>query len=812
MLSIWNEDQIKQLKSLKKKLEQEEAARESIKRVSDKPAGVTSSLLDDLAARIAGGGEGIQYKYDGEWTTIPFGEIDQTLFKLNANMGIGPPKIALGLPRVPVGVSTWLAVSVMVSRVAFSKDSPPIHEKSSATPLWLLVASRERSIRDLYLSQRLLFSHQTFLVDQFPIFRFRRDGEVQPISVAQPNRLSAPVLFYHFDFLDFEKSSAKKRIGLILAEISESDSRLCQVMLDRLENLRACFDDPKTFIFFNSFDKPLREHLTSRGYQLLDIRPCIPLNDRVPALPTTLGTFSHYYCNQQVTLEVVPDGQGVSQALLECARALASVNREITSSECRVVLAKWWNTWRTLKDLAIPMEIYERYRVHAQGRGSMEMAIERISASADRIVNPEGRMLRAVAPSVRSRLQNIYSSLAGACPKAERFASLLNAAQSSADRRGVLFVLSEKAQVAALREQFLFGNTEILERELPLAYLARAVSLARTETVNQCIVPGIWAPWQNSILLAIGASNVTILMYPYEANLVGSRINEHSDECEALSKFTLDKQPYTPILSLSGEQKVLLQTLRESSEREELEPPKWLNTEPQFAPDTLETEDRMVDEDVLTAGSILLKFDDGSSIAVRPHAEMMLVTDDGVESVFADVLSVGDTVALMNNDATRSIFQSVLEQVNHLVRADMRVVELWRASIQKILFEGLPEGSSRSVSSIIRSLRKTGCNKNDLTIRQWFKGITLAPSDTLDIGRVLEVAGVSKPADFAKVVAREMNVIRNFNRDLGRQIKSKIKASVTNKMEIRKTRLDFEISEAIEDIENKTIISKELVQ
>jgi hypothetical protein len=332
------------------------------------------------------------------------------------------------------------------------------------------------------------------------------------------------------------------------------------------------------------------------------------------------------------------------------------------------------------------------------------------------------------------------------------------------------------------------------------------------ETVNQWIVPGIWAPWQNSILVAIGASNVTILMYPYEANLVESRINEHLDECEALSKFTLDKRPYTPILSLSAEQRVLLQTLGESSKREEPEPPQWLNTEPQFAIDTLETEDRMVDEDVLTTGGISLKFDDGSSIAVRPHTEMMLVTDDGVESVFADVLSVGDTVALMNNDATRSIFQSVLEQVNHLVKADMRVVELWRASIQKILFDGQPGESSRSVSSIIRLLRKIGCNKNDLTIRQWFKGITLAPSDTLDIGRVLEVAGVSRPADIAKIVSREMNVIRNFNRDLGRQLKRKIKASVTKEGEMRKTRLDFEISEAIEAIEHKTIISKELVQ
>jgi hypothetical protein len=810
-VGIWNEDQLKQLKSLKKKLEQEEVVRESLDRVSEKPKSVTSSLLDDLMSRIASREEGIQYKSDNGWISVPFSEIDKTLFKLAANIGIGPRKMAFGLPRVPVGVSTWLAVSVMISRVAFSKNSVSDYQMSGGHPLWILVASRERSIRDLYLSQRLLFSHQTFIVDQFPIFRFRRDGEIQAISLAHPNKLSAPVLFYHFDTLDFARlSSAKNKIGLILAEISELDSRLSQTMLERLENLRACFEDPKTYIFFNSFDKPLREYLTTKGYQVVDIRPRIPVNERVPALPTALGTFSHYHCTQQVTLEVVPDGAGISQALLDCARDLASVNREIQSNECRAVLAKWWSTWRTLKDLAIPMDTYERYRMHAQGRGSLETAIDRISASADRIVIPEGKVLKAVAPGIRSRLRTIYSLVAQACPKAERFMSLLNIARST-NQQGMLFVLSEKSQVAALREQFLFGNTELLEGELLLVHLARAVSLARMGIVNRCVVPGIWAPWQNSILLAIGASDVTILMYPYEANLVESRIQEHAEECTILSKFTLEKQPYLPILTLTSQQEDFLENLKELSKGEETQTPQWLNTEPQFAFDTLETEDRIADED-LAAGGLLIKFDDGSSVIVRPHSEMMLVTDDGVESVFADVLSAGDVLAIMSDDATRSIFQSVLEQVNHLVKADMKVVELWRASIKKILFEGQPKETSKSVSSIIRSLRKLGCDRTDPAIRQWFKGTTLAPSDTQDINRVLEVAGVSRAADIAKIVAREMNIIRKFNRELGRQIKGQIKASVTKEKQGGRTRLDFEISEAIEAIDYKTIVSKELVQ
>ena len=812
-MTLWNEEQLELLKKLKRDLQQQEHAQQSLARASETVSSRRGFQVDDLFDRLASQQEGIQYRISEEWVPAPLGQLDALLFRLAVNIGIGPPRMAIGLPRVPVGISTWLAVSVMISRVASSRTSPSLDSPvTKSHSRWILIACRERSLRDLYLSQRILFTGRSFLINSFPIYRFRRDGGVMLISFAQPNRLSTPVLFYHFDNIDFAQSEVNEAgVALILAEVSETDSRLSRTMLERLEDVRTFAREPKTIVFFNSFDKSLREYLTSRGYEVVDIRPRIPVNEQVPALPTALGIFSHYYCTQQVTLEVVPDGAGISQVLLDCARDLASVNREIQSDECRAVLTKWWSTWRSLKDLAIPMDTYERYRMHAQGRGSMETAIDRISASADRIVIPEGKVLRAVAPAIRSRLRTIYSKLADACPKAERFMSLLNISISSNDK-SVLFVLSEKSQVQALREQALFTNAQLLESEVSIIHLARAVSMARSMVLNKCVVPGIWAPWQNSILLAVGASNVMILMYPYEANLVGTRIQEHFEECTKLSTSTIENEPYSPILALSSQQTYILEALKElSKEQETAIPPPWLNTEPQFAFDSSEEEDKAIEED-LTGEGLLIKFDDGTSVVVRPHSEMMLVTEEGVETVFADVLSEGDVVAVMRDAATRSIFQSVLEQVNHLVKVDTKVVDLWRASIKEVLFEDRPEGASKSVSSIIRSLRKLGCYRTDPTIRQWFKGITLAPLDMQDIQRVLELAGVTRSIDIAKVVTREMNIIRQFNRDLGRHIKGQIRASLTKEKQPMGTRLDFEINEAIEAIDYKTIVLKELIQ
>jgi len=809
-MSYWNEEQSKLLKKIKRDLKQQEQAQESLTRASKASSSHDASPLDELFARLASQAEGVQYRLKQQWVPAPLGNLDRLLFGLAVNIGVGPRKMAIGLPRVPVGISTWLAVSVMISRVASSRNPSTDTSPLSVHPTWILIACRERSVRDLYLSQRILFTRKPFIIDSFPIYRFKKNGEIRPISWVEPNRLSTPVLFYHFDNIDFGESGHRKaKIGLILSEISESDSRLSQTMLERLERLRTLHGNPKTYVFFNSFDNQLRGRLKSNSYEIIDIRPDATVDVNVAALPTIRGTFSHYSCPQQLSLEVVHDDYGVSQSLYECSRDLAKVNEEVRSDECRTVLANWWNLWRTLKDLAIPLETYERYRMHAQGRGSMENAISRISSSADRINSPEGKIVRAVAPTIASRLRSVYEKLAISCPKAERLLSMLNEAKSD-DRRDTLYVLSQKSQVDALREYFLFTNMDLIDTQILMVHLSQAVPFARNMDVLNCILPGVWAPWQNTILVAIGAATITILMYPYEASLLKTRMREHVQECEGLTESFIEKQNYTPILILPSTQLHILDAIRESvlEKTTAVKPPEpeWLQTEPQFALDAIESEDRISEDEQLAEG-LLITFDEGSSVAVRPHSEMMLVTDDGVENVFACTLSEGDVVAVMKGDVTRSIFQSVLAQVNHLVRVDHRVVDLWRSSVKKILFGGQPEWRTRSMSTIIRSLHSRGCPRTGQAIRQWFRGTTLAPKDVQDIHRVLDLAGVQRPTEISRVVSREIEVIRQFNRDLGRRIKEQIRASVTSQSQPARARIDFEIDEAIEAVEYRTVAS-----
>jgi len=806
-MTIWNEEQSRLLKNLKRELQQQEHAQQSLARATETASSRRGSQADDLFGRLASQQEGIQYKISEEWVPAPLGQLDALLFRLAVNIGIGPQRMAIGLPRVPAGISTWLAVSVMISQIASSRTSPSSDSRVTKThSRWILIACRERSQRDLYLSQRILFTRQPFLVSSFPIYRFRRDGGIMLISLAQPNRLSTPVLFYHFDNIDFAHSDVNEvEIALILAEVSETDSRLSRTMLERLEDVRTFAREPKTIVFFNSFDEQLRNYLVQNNYEIVHVRPEIPVDVQIACVPTMQGTFSWYCCPEKVFIDVVRNDYGISRLLLDCARNLAQVNNEIQSPECRVVLAKWWNMWRTLKDLAIPLDTYERYRMHAQGRGSLENAIDRIASSADRIYTPEGKTLQLVTPVIGNRLRSIYRALAQACPKADRLMSLVNQTKSDS-KQDTLFILSEKSQVDALREHFLFTDVDLLDTRVPIIHLAQAVPVARKKLLSNCVLPGVWAPWQDSILVAIGASTLTVLMYPYEATLVETRVREHTEECTDLARTSLNKESYAPIIILPAEQVQVLTTIKELSEEETAvaQPPEWLKVEPEFAFDALEPEEKITEEEQLVEG-LLIRFDDGSDVVVRPHSEMMLVTDDGVENVFASTLSEGDIVAVIRGDITRSIFQSVLAQVNHLVRADSRVIDLWKSSIKKIYFGG----QYRSLSAIIHALRNLGCRRVELTIRQWFRGTTMAPQDVEDISRVLELAGVQRASEVARVVCREIEIVRAFNRRLGHRIKGQIRTSITGHAQPARERIDFEIDEAIEAVEYKTIASIE---
>jgi hypothetical protein len=130
------------------------------------------------------------------------------------------------------------------------------------------------------------------------------------------------------------------------------------------------------------------------------------------------------------------------------------------------------------------------------------------------------------------------------------------------------------------------------------------------------------------------------------------------------------------------------------------------------------------------------------------------MNDDYVRSIFAENLQAGHMIAVLGEGAGRSLFESVLQQVNHLVRADADVLSLWRGAIRKLVSEQGAAGTD-----IVELIRTMGCGRTPQSIRTWLTATTMAPRDVEDIERVLAIAGIQRAGHLASIVDREIEIV-----------------------------------------------------
>jgi hypothetical protein len=86
----------------------------------------------------------------------------------------------------------------------------------------------------------------------------------------------------------------------------------------------------------------------------------------------------------------------------------------------------------------------------------------------------------------------------------------------------------------------------------------------------------------------------------------------------------------------------------------------------------------------------------------------------------------------------------------------------------------------------------------------------MAPIDVADIEVVLSAAGIRSAREMAKVVGREVQIVRTFNQALGRRIRAHVN-SVAAGSDRPIDRLGIEIDEALEMVEYRVIKSIERV-
>jgi len=749
--------------------------------------------ISQLSDRIATLNEGIEYKHSGRFWPAPMDNLDQFLFDLAVYRGANPQRLALGLPRVPNGVSTWLALCSMVAHVVMSRDADP---RGLSEP-WIVIATRERSVRDLYLSQRLRFNNRIVRAQEFPIYRLRRDGGAQLISESRCTDGSMPVLFWHFDTAPIGSVHLiSGRATLALVELSEYDSRQSPVLLDRLRDFETRLSIPKILLFFNSFDDNARDALEQSGYEITHLRPRVRGTDcSTPSvIPTSSNTFCSFALKQDISVEVVDHDNGVSQRLSELARCIGRLGGQIESPNAKRVVAGWWTIWRTIKDLVVPLQEYERARI-GRGMSTLEVAIARATRRANFVEGPDGEKLQAASKDILKSLNALYDSLENPVPKADVFSRVLDALETTTP---VVVALNDRAQLDVLTEKALFGE---IRRGVEFRDWKEMSRIG--DRVGKAILPGAWAPWHDAPIVAAGAQTVSVIIYACESSTLKTRLEQHLVESSSLFDRLESAKPLPPIFELPKEELAKLNRAMKTEAPLDGQPgdAEAALTEP-FEEEEAEaplTEAEAVG-DQGSAEYVSVFFDDGTARFFGAHSEMMLLTDDGIEVIFANYLSPGDRIAVMPEASSRSIFESILSRVNHLVGADQQVIALWRQALHTV-----SEKYPLRDRQLHRALRRLGCTRVEQTMRNWFTGTTMAPNDRADISRILQLAGHPKPDAVARLVAKEVESVRTFNRRLGRRIQKQIRAAAAQASQPDQ-RIDFEIDEAIESLEYKKIV------
>src|SRR4029077_20181002 len=208
--------------------------------------------------------------------------------------------------------------------------------------------------------------------------------------------------------------------------------------------------------------------------------------------------------------------------------------------------------------------------------------------------------------------------------------------------------------------------------------------------------------------------------------------------------------------------------------------------------------------DVVAAGEpsvsaeslVLVLTDHGEWFPIPRDREICRINpeSDSAEVIFADAIKPGDRLALIGKDTANDLFREAVRRTGHLTGVDLRPIDHWRLAIASLR----EECRLSSVALMISLIKAAGCDRDQLTIRWWLSGITMAPASQRDLEIVLGVARDTRAASWAPVISREFESLRAFRRALGHRIRSRFGAKA--RREPPRDRLDMELDELLEEV------------
>jgi len=787
-----------------------------------------ADLLNDkdwLYFRLASKTEGWAINSAQGDEDVPLNQLDAAAYKILLRTIEKKKRVAIALPRIKAGVSLSLVAYLAVNRFLTEELTEKTHGKipKGFTPVPLrmgqriIVATRDTKLRGLFLDSSLSFAGDPFpFYKYFPIVRIKRTGETVPLvgkKIAQKHIQTDPIIFYHLNTLDYLPPKAKNSV--LIGELTENDSSDIALRLVQFSNsIRA----ESTLVLVNEFANATIQVLKDSGFEVICFSSreiCGSKRFSESNLPSLGSSLSPCPDNVMLNVNIVKDDLA-DQKLSYIVKALVELNKKLGDKRPQLLLYAW-GIFYSLKDLSVPLSRLEKGLRNHPWLKTLNYNISKVfDFPLSRLDDEERYILQPVWGVLGLEFKELYKHLETSGNKYWKLAEIV--VDKEAGNSNLCIVFPTKIQADVFKEELLieYGWSEY-DSNVRVGYLGDMVNYS--VICEEVVLPGIWSQKQEPKIFSLLPKRITLLSYTSEIpGLIKTLRGVNGEESTARDNLTYDAleslgfvvksnisvgrsewlvpDELTSLIIENAAKIVPTPVETESSSLIDEISKDWLNEESGDIYDQgLETVILDEQDDELVP-SYQLTLDNGKVLNVAANQEMMAYSDENevVQSKLPDALEPGDIILVYSEEQSRKMFLGVLQRTKDLSGADQRVIAQWK-NVLEILRDKY--SCTGPMSILIKDLRKLGCKKVDIAIRHWIKGLTMAPRDVEDIEYMLALADIKSASVMAKIIDREMESVRSFNRSLGHRLRQRLSATIKGSGEATDS-LDAEIDEILE--------------
>ncbi|MDO8570726.1 MAG: DrmE family protein [Candidatus Daviesbacteria bacterium] len=793
----------------------------------------TSSLdiKDGLYKKLSSSTEGWNINLNGQLIDVPLNEIDALAYQILQKTLTSKKRIAIALPRVKSGVSLSIIAYLVINRFLkrqqdrILEDFIPLQLNNGQS---VIIATKNRKLRDFFLESGLKFNHSNFLFTHFPIYRIDKQGKMVPL-VSREDSMGQikmdPVIFYHFDSLDTLPLPLQK--GYFIGELSETDSpditsRLCHF----IKNTKA----ESALVLVNKYSYKSIDILKKNDFHIITLsikdilnKTKITKDINLPSLGSSLSI-----CSPEIKLRItLIENTQVVAILNRILQILMSLN-DLIKFDRPFILIKAWGLFYSLKDLAVPLVRLEEYRKKNPWLKTISHNMEQtFNFPIQRLDQNIRRVLDTIWPTLGSEFKKLYEILKNQSVKYDYLLNLVNKLNKSEETWHVVFCSSTQAKVLN-EELLLHSDVEEDSSKVKVGFINDYIN--NSEICENLILVGFWKKSEQAKILSLFPKVIHLLAYSFElSGLPGTIYNLNNDPTYEstidslnsigikLSPKPSDSIPYKWLLP-DNESQILLSHIKDiipvpTDMSFPFEEDKWnlfeieerLQDDTEISGEILEGSDA----DDETIASYQIELENGQVIFIPVEQEIYVYTDgeDSIHLKLPETLAEGDVILLYSDEQNQEMFKNVLNRTQELSKVDSRVISLWQTAL-KGLRETYDISNPYSVNAYLHDLKDNGCVKIGQTVRQWLKGTTFAPRDIEDIECLLKLAEIKNSSSLSKIIHGEIESTRVFNRRMGKRLRERLGIKLNSDQNVHtEDAIDREIDEILEMVQPNTIRS-----